>query len=56
METTEKRIETAYSKLGLKEPFIAAVMTRIPRKIDETVPTAGTDGTCVWYNPEFVEK
>jgi len=56
METTEKRIENAYSKLGLKEPFIAAVMTRVPRKIDDTVPTAGTDGTVVLFNPDFVDK
>jgi predicted metal-dependent peptidase len=56
MDKIEKRIEDAYSKLGLKEPFIAAVMTRIPRRIDKTIPTAGTDGTVVLFNPDFVEK
>lgn len=52
----EKRLETAYSKLSLKEPFIAAVMSKVERKIcPTTCPTAGTDGKTAWYNPEFIE-
>ena len=49
-----EQLEIAYSKLGLKEPFIAAVMTRIKREVSDKVPTAGTDGACVWYNPDFI--
>lgn len=53
---TKQRIDLAYSKLGLKEPFIAAVMTRLPREIGDRVPTAATDGKRVWFNPDFVAQ
>jgi predicted metal-dependent peptidase len=52
----ENRLSVAYSKLSLREPFIAAVMTRIKREISDEVPTAATDGTRVIYNPEFMDK
>ena len=52
----EQVLDTAYSKLGLKEPFIAAVMTRVKREISDKVPTAATDGACVWYNPAFMSE
>lgn len=48
------RLDIAYSKLGLREPFIAAVMTRVKREVSAVVPTAGTNGSVVYYNPEFV--
>ncbi len=48
------RLETAYSKLGLREPFIAAVMTRVKREVSTAVPTAGTNGSVVYYNPDFI--
>ena len=52
----ENRLSIAYSKLSLREPFIAAVMTRIRRQISDEVPTAATDGTRVIYNPDFMDK
>ena len=52
----ENRLSVAYSKLSLREPFIAAVMTRIRREISDEVPTAATDGTRVIYNPDFMDK
>ena len=52
----ENRLSVAYSKLSLREPFIAAVMTRIRREITDEVPTAATDGTRVIYNPDFMDK
>lgn len=52
----ENRLSIAYSKLSLREPFIAAVMTRIKREISDEVPTAATDGTRVIYNPDFMDK
>lgn len=52
----ENRLAIAYSKLSLREPFIAAVMTRIRREISDEVPTAATDGTRVIYNPDFMDK
>lgn len=54
--THEQRLATAYSKMGLREPFIAAVMTRVKREISDELPTAGTDGTRVVYNPDFMDK
>lgn len=52
----EERVDLAYSKLGLREPFIAAVMTRVKREISTSIPTAATNGTVCKYNPEFLAK
>lgn len=54
--TTSDRIDLAYSKLGLREPFIAAVMTRVKREVTDKVPTAATNGSVCKYNPNFVAK
>ena len=56
MDTQLERIDLAYSKLGLREPFIAAVMTRVKRELSDRVPTAATNGSVVKYNPEFIAK
>lgn len=53
---TQERIDLAFSQLGLREPFIAAVMTRIKREVTDSIPTAATDGLRILYNPDFVEK
>lgn len=55
MATLMDRLDLAYSKLGLREAFIAAVMTRVKREVSEKVSTAGTNGTWVRYNPKFCE-
>ena len=55
MSTLSDRIDVAYSKLGLRESFIAAVMTRVKREISDRVPTAGTNGTWVRFNPAFCD-
>lgn len=52
----DNRLSLAYSKLGLREPFIAAVMTRVKREITTAVPTAGTNGSVVKYSPDFMDK
>jgi len=49
------RLDLAYSKLGLREAFIAAVMTRVKREVSDRVPTAGTNGNWVRYNPAFCD-
>ena len=49
------RIDLAYSKLGLREAFIAAVMTRVKREVSDKVTTAGTNGTWVRFNEAFCE-
>lgn len=53
---TKERIDLTFSKLGLREPFIAAVMTKVKRVISDTIPTAGTDGITIFYNPAFADK
>jgi predicted metal-dependent peptidase len=53
---TKERIDLTFSKLGLREPFIAAVMTKVKRVISDTIPTAGTDGITIFYNPDFADK
>lgn len=55
METLATRLETAYSKLGMREPFIAAVMTKVRREVSDKVSTAGTNGTWARYNPAFCD-
>jgi predicted metal-dependent peptidase len=50
------RIDLAYSKLGLREAFIAAVMTRVKREVSDKVSTAGTNGNWVRFNPTWCEK
>lgn len=56
MSTLEDRISLAFSKLGIREPFIAAVMARVKREVSESVPTAGTNGEWVRYNPVWCAK
>lgn len=51
-----KRINEAYAKLGIREPFIAAVMSKIKREVSTDIPTAATNGAWVKYNPEFVDE
>ena len=55
MATLMDRLDLAYSKLGLREAFIAAVMTRVKREVSDKVSTAGTNGTWVRYNPKFCD-
>jgi predicted metal-dependent peptidase len=55
MASLQDRIDLAYSKLGLREAFIAAVMTRVKREVSDKVSTAGTNGTWVKFNPVWCE-
>ena len=55
MSNLASRLELAYSKLGLREAFIAAVMTRVKREVSDKVPTAATNGTWVRFNPTFCD-
>jgi predicted metal-dependent peptidase len=51
-----KRVQDSYAKLGIREPFIAAVMTKVRRELSYDVPTAATNGSYVKYNPDFVAE
>lgn len=55
MSNLANRLDLAFSKLGLREAFIAAVMTRIKREVSDKVPTAATNGTWVRFNPAFCD-
>lgn len=54
--THQERLDLAFSKMGIREPFIAAVMTKIPREVSDSVPTAATNGKWIRFNPEFMDK
>lgn len=56
MSDIEERIGLAYSKMGIREPFIAAVLAKVKREITTTIPTAATNGSVVKYNPDFCAK
>jgi predicted metal-dependent peptidase len=56
MESHTQRLDLAYSKLGLREPFIAAVMTRVKREVSDKVSTAMTNGSVVKYGAAFMDK
>lgn len=55
MSNLSSRLDVAYGKLGLREAFIAAVMTRVKREVSDKVPTAGTNGSWVRFNPTFCD-
>lgn len=59
METLERRLEGAFTRLGLLEPFIAAVVSRLPRTVVKDNPrirTAGTDGAQLWFDETWCQK
>lgn len=53
-----ERIDLAYSKLGLREPFIAAVVSTIPRSIvdDSAEFTAATNGKYFKYGSQWGDQ
>ena len=51
----EKRLSKAKASLILEHPFVGTIAMNMPFKISEQVPTAGTNGKRVLFNPEFCE-
>lgn len=49
-----QRVQAARTDLILDQPFFGALALRLHVEINETVPTAGTDGTRLIFNPRFV--
>lgn len=49
-------IETVKRKMLVKYPFFGSVVANVDYRANKNVPTAGTDGKEVHYNPEFLEK
>ena len=49
-------IETIKRKMLVKYPFFGSVVANVDYRANTNIPTAGTDGKVVHYNPEFLEK
>jgi len=49
-----QRISKAKTSLILEHPFFGAIALNMPTKLDDTIPTACTNGAVVRYNPDFV--
>lgn len=43
-------------KMLVKYPFFGSVVANVHYKEDKEIPTAGTDGETIYYNPEFLER
>lgn len=54
--TLEEKLDLAASKIGLREPFIAAVISRLPRTlVDSPDMTAMTNGTWFKFGTQFCD-
>ena len=57
METSiEDKIRFAKIQLMSKSVFLSTICLRLKHKITDIVPTAGTDGLNILYNPKFIEN
>lgn len=54
LDTVRLRLSKAKTALVLEHPFIGALALSMPFELDDTVPTAATNGKRVAFNPEFV--
>ncbi len=53
MADVEKRISKAKTSLILEHPFIGSIALNMPMKVDNSVPTAATNGKRVLFNEDF---
>lgn len=49
-------IESIKRKMLVKYPFFGSVVANVDYRANKNIPTAGTDGKVIHYNPEFLEK
>lgn len=49
-------IETIKRKMLVKYPFFGSVVANVNYRANTNIPTVGTDGKVVHYNPKFLEK
>lgn len=56
----EKKIKTRLAKaktnLVLGHPFVGSIALNLPYQIDQSIPTAATNGKCIKFNPDFVDS
>lgn len=50
------KIEKGVAMLIAGQPFFASILLGMERVEDESIPTMATDGTRLYYNPEFSNK
>jgi len=50
-----KRISKAKTALILEHPFVGSIALNMPMTLSDDVPTAGTNGKRVVFNPQFVD-
>jgi len=51
-----KRLAKAKSTLVLEHPFVGTICLGMPFVLDESIPTAATNGKMVRFNPHFIEN
>ncbi len=49
-------ISTIKRKMLVKYPFFGSVIASVDYKESKDIPTAGTDGKTIYYNPDFLKK
>lgn len=52
----EKKLSKAKAALVLEHPFIGSLAMNMPFHLDDSIPTAGTDGKQVRFNPDFIKN
>ena len=50
----ERRLSKAKSRLMLDHPFFGNLAMNMPFRLDNTIPTAATNGSWVKFNPDFI--
>ena len=50
----ERRLSKAQSRLMLDHPFFGNLAMNMPFSLDNTIPTAATNGSWVKFNPDFI--
>ena len=50
----ERRLSKAKSRLMLDHPFFGNLAMNMPFSLDNTIPTAATNGSWVKFNPDFI--
>lgn len=51
-----KRLQGALLRIRGDHPFFGTLALFAEIRVSDEVPTAGTDGRTVWFNPQFVER
>jgi len=50
------RLAKAKTNLVLEHPFVGSIALGLPYYIDQSIPTAATNGKCIKFNPDFVDR